>query len=59
LLVWATLRRSVVELGTTGTEEEPFKKSIYKLINLSAPGRHILKLEFQDNNTELFAFTFG
>ena len=35
------------------------KDRLYKLINLSAPGRHILKLEFQDNNTELFAFTFG
>ncbi len=32
---------------------------LYKLINLSAPGRHILRLEFEDNNVELFAFTFG
>ncbi|HMS22563.1 MAG TPA: cytochrome c biogenesis protein DipZ [Candidatus Levybacteria bacterium] len=33
--------------------------ALYKLINLSSPGRHILKLEFEDNNAELFAFTFG
>ncbi|MEK7581286.1 MAG: cytochrome c biogenesis protein DipZ [Patescibacteria group bacterium] len=32
---------------------------LYKLINLSSPGRHILRLEFEDNNVELFAFTFG
>jgi len=32
---------------------------LYKLINLSTPGRHILKLEFEDRNAELFAFTFG
>ena len=32
---------------------------LYKLINLSTPGRHILRLEFEDNNAELFAFTFG
>ncbi len=32
---------------------------LYKLINLPTPGRHILKLEFEDNNTEVFAFTFG
>ncbi len=32
---------------------------LYKLINLSSPSRHILKLEFEDNNAELFAFTFG
>jgi hypothetical protein len=33
--------------------------SLYKLINLQSPGRHILRLEFEDNNAELFAFTFG
>ena len=33
--------------------------SLYKLIKLSLPGRHILRLEFEDNNAELFAFTFG
>jgi thiol-disulfide isomerase/thioredoxin len=32
---------------------------LYKLINLPSPGRHILQLEFEDNNAELFAFTFG
>ncbi len=32
---------------------------LYKLINLSVPGRHILRLEFEDSNAELFAFTFG
>lgn len=35
------------------------KDQLYKLINLSTPGRHILRLEFEDNNAELFAFTFG
>jgi hypothetical protein len=32
---------------------------LYKLINLQTPGRHILRLEFEENNAELFAFTFG
>ncbi|MBI2595717.1 redoxin domain-containing protein [Candidatus Daviesbacteria bacterium] len=32
---------------------------LYKLINLQTPGRHILRLEFEDNNIELYAFTFG
>lgn len=32
---------------------------LYKLIDLKKPGRHILDLEFLDNNLELFAFTFG
>lgn len=32
---------------------------LYKLINLPLPGRHTLKLEFEDNNAELYAFTFG
>ncbi len=32
---------------------------LYKLIKLGSPGRHLLKLEFEDNNAELFAFTFG
>ena len=32
---------------------------LYKLINLSSPGRHLLRLEFEDNNIELYAFTFG
>jgi cytochrome c biogenesis protein CcdA/thiol-disulfide isomerase/thioredoxin len=32
---------------------------LYKLINLPSAGRHILRLEFQDNKAELYAFTFG
>jgi hypothetical protein len=32
---------------------------LYKLINLTTPGKHILDLEFEDDNTEVFAFTFG
>lgn len=32
---------------------------LYKLINLPTPGRHILRLEFEDSNVELYAFTFG
>lgn len=32
---------------------------LYKLIKLQTSGRHILKLEFQDSNLELYAFTFG
>lgn len=33
--------------------------SLYKLIKLQEPGKHILKLEFLDANTEIYAFTFG
>ena len=32
---------------------------LYKLINLPSPGRHILLLEFEDGNAQLYAFTFG
>lgn len=32
---------------------------LYRLINLPTPGRHLLRLEFEDNNIQLFAFTFG
>jgi len=32
---------------------------LYKLINIPSPGRHILRLEFEDDNAQLFAFTFG
>lgn len=32
---------------------------MYKLIMLEAPQRHLLKLEFEDDNAQLFAFTFG
>ncbi len=35
------------------------KDTLYRLVDLPSPGRHILKLEFEDNNAELFAFTFG
>ena len=35
------------------------KDTLYKLINLTVPGKHILKLEFEDSNAELYAFTFG
>ncbi len=33
--------------------------SLYELVNLEAPGKHELKLEFPDGNIRLFAFTFG
>ncbi len=32
---------------------------LYKLINLPTSGRHSLRLEFEDNNAEIYAFTFG
>ncbi|MFA5136192.1 MAG: cytochrome c biogenesis protein DipZ [Patescibacteria group bacterium] len=32
---------------------------LYKLIKLPTPGKHILRLEFNDANVQLFAFTFG
>ncbi len=32
---------------------------LYRLVKLSSSGKHTLQLEFLDNNTELFAFTFG
>lgn len=32
---------------------------LYKLIKLNEPGSHDLKLEFLDNDTEIYAFTFG
>lgn len=35
------------------------KDRLYKLIKLEKPGNHILKLEFLDDNSEIFAFTFG
>ncbi len=35
------------------------KDRLYKLINLPTPGRHILRLEFVDENVQVFAFTFG
>ncbi len=33
--------------------------TIYTLVKLENPGRHVLKLVFPDGNVELFAFTFG
>jgi cytochrome c biogenesis protein CcdA/thiol-disulfide isomerase/thioredoxin len=35
------------------------KDRLYKLINLEKAERHKLRLEFEDSNAELFAFTFG
>lgn len=32
---------------------------LYRLIELPTPGRHLLRLEFEDSEAELFAFTFG
>lgn len=32
---------------------------LYELVNLKAPGRHKLRLEFDNNKPQLFAFTFG
>lgn len=32
---------------------------LYKLIRLDTPGQHNLRLEFQDSNLEIYAFTFG
>lgn len=54
-------------VSETGSAGEDVKDSVvtlnsdrlYKLIKLPEPGQHILKLEFLDNNTEVYAFTFG
>jgi cytochrome c biogenesis protein CcdA/thiol-disulfide isomerase/thioredoxin len=35
------------------------KDRLYKLIRLDTPGNHLLRLEFEDSNAEVFAFTFG
>jgi len=35
------------------------KDTLYKLIKLPNPGKHNLRLEFEDSNTEIYAFTFG
>ncbi len=32
---------------------------LYKLVRLDQPGKHLLRLEFQDENVEVYAFTFG
>lgn len=33
--------------------------TLYKIIKLPSPGNHNLRLEFEDSNAELYAFTFG
>lgn len=33
--------------------------TLYKIVKLPSPGKHTLRLEFEDSNTELYAFTFG
>lgn len=48
------LGRSVVNGKVTVDSDR-----LYKLINLPTPGRHILRLEFEDSNVEVYAFTFG
>lgn len=35
------------------------KDTLYKLIRLPSPGTHNLRLEFEDDTIELYAFTFG
>ncbi|MEK7578016.1 MAG: cytochrome c biogenesis protein DipZ [Patescibacteria group bacterium] len=35
------------------------KNTLYKMITLPTSGKHNLRLEFEDNNAELYAFTFG
>ena len=35
------------------------KDTLYKLIKLPASGKHNLRLEFEDSNAEIYAFTFG
>lgn len=35
------------------------KDALYKLIKLPAAGKHNLRLEFEDSNAKLYAFTFG
>jgi thiol-disulfide isomerase/thioredoxin len=41
--------------GTVTINED----TLYKLIKLPSPGTHTLRLEFEDDNAELYAFTFG
>jgi hypothetical protein len=35
------------------------KDTLYKIIRLPSSDKHNLRLEFEDDNVELFAFTFG
>ncbi len=56
--------RLVSETGSAGesvinNEVTIDSDSLYKLIKLPEPGKHILRLEFLDANTEAYAFTFG
>ncbi len=32
---------------------------LYKLVKLDEPGKHLLRIEFLDGNSEVYAFTFG
>jgi len=32
---------------------------LYKLVKLEQPGMHLLRIEFLDGNSEVYAFTFG
>lgn len=32
---------------------------LYRIIKMEEPGRHLLRLEFEDDNTEIYTFTFG
>jgi len=43
----------------SGGEVKVADDRLYTLIKLPAPGKHLLRLEFLDNNLELYAFTFG
>jgi len=48
------LGRDVVNGVVEVTED-----TLYKLINLAEPGRHLLQLDFLDDQVEIYAFTFG
>lgn len=56
--------KAVSETGSAGdsvksSEATVDADTLYKLIKLPEAGKHILKLEFLDANTEVYAFTFG
>lgn len=48
------LGEDVVDGGVTVQAD-----TLYRLVRLSVPGRHTLRLEFLDDNIEVYAFTFG
>jgi thiol-disulfide isomerase/thioredoxin len=50
-----SLGEDVVQEGKVVVDSD----RLYKLILLENPGHHLLKLEFLDDNAELYAFTFG